>query len=115
MSDKFRAWLSEELNQRGWSHNELARKAKVSQAAVSSILSGNRNAGAEFCIKIARALEQTPEKLLRLAEILPPLPSEENDPTLRKLFDTLRNMSSEQRKEVLRYARYLYQSGQEGD
>ena len=86
MSDKFRAWLSEELDRRGWSQSELARRAGVSQFAVSSVISGNRNAGAEFCIKIAQALNEPPEKLLRLSEILPPLPASENDPRLQDLI-----------------------------
>lgn len=115
MSDEFRDWLSEELKQRGWSHNELARKAKVSQAAVSSVLSGYRNAGADFCVKIADALSETPEKVLRLAGILPSFPTLEDDPLLREVLDTLRNMSLQQRKEVLRFIRYLYQSGQKDD
>ena len=55
MSDKFRAWLSEELDQRGWSQSELARRAGVSQFAVSSVISGNRNPGADYRAEHCRA------------------------------------------------------------
>ena len=113
MSDKLRAWLSEELEQRGWTHSELGRRAGVSQAAISNILSGNREAGADFCVKIAQALNEAPEKVLRLAEILPP--ASDDDPSLSEIIDTLRNMSPNQRKETLHYIRYLYQRGQEDD
>jgi hypothetical protein len=72
-------------------------------------------ASADFCIKIAQVLGEAPEKVLRLANILPQLPVSEDDPTLREINDTLRNMTSEQRQEALRYIRYLYQGGQRDD
>ncbi len=112
MSDKLMAWLSTELKKRRWSHNELARQAGVSQAAISNVLSGERRAGADFCVKVAQALGEPPEKMLRLAGILPTSTSE-NDPVLSESFDLIRNMSSQQRQEALRYLRYLYQSGQD--
>lgn len=115
MSDKFRTWLSKELETRHWSQRELARQSGISQAQVSQTLSGDLNPSADFCIKIAQALGETPEKVLRLAEILPQLSASEDDPILKEINDAVRNMTSKQRKEVLRYIRYLYQSGQEDD
>ena len=108
MSDEFKAWLSEKMEKRGWSHNELARQAQVSQAAVSSVLSGYRNAGADFCIKIAQALGESPEKVLRLAGILPPL-SPSDDSALQELMELARTLPSDQRQQVLDYIRFLSQ------
>ena len=105
MGEKLREWLSQELDRLNWSHRELARKSDLSQSIVSKTIRGDRNPSAEFCIKVATALGQPPEKLLRLADILPD--TQEDDPTLTELFDSLRNMSSEQRKEVLRYVHFL--------
>jgi transcriptional regulator with XRE-family HTH domain len=112
MSDNLRAWLAKELQQRKWSHNELARQAKVPQSTVSSVISGNRKAGADFCVKVAQALNESPEKLLRLAGILPPA---SEDATLQELIDLARSLPPGQRKEALRYLRFLYQSEKEGE
>lgn len=108
MSDVLSGWLSKKLEQRGWSHSELARRASVSQAAVSGTISGDRKAGADFCIKVAQALGESPEKVLRLAEILPPIPDIE-DSTLLELLEIARNVSAEGRQEILNFARFRYQ------
>ncbi len=112
MSDEFKVWLSDELDKRKWSHNKLARQAQISQAAVSSVLSGSRNAGADFCIKVAQAIGESPEKLLRLAGILPPLsPSE--DSMLQELMELARTLPPGQRQHVLDYIRFLSQQHQD--
>ena len=114
MSDEFRAWLSHELKQRSWSYRELARRANISNSLISRTLTGDIPPSADFCIKVAQSLSESPEKLLRLARILPSLPSSE-DATLQELWELARNLPPEHRKEALRYIRYLYQSGQEDD
>ncbi|MCL4299477.1 MAG: helix-turn-helix domain-containing protein [Anaerolineae bacterium] len=113
MSDELKAWLSQELERRKWSHTELARQAGLSQAMVSRILSGERNASINFCHKIAAVLGEPPEKILRLAGILPSSPTPEEDPTLTELQDLIRNLPPAKRREVLRYVRFLYQSEDE--
>lgn len=105
MSEELRAWLSEELERRHWSHRELARRVGLSQGLVSQTLAGDRSPSNNFCLKVAQALGEAPEKLFRLAGILPP---SEDDPTITELNDMIRNMTPEQRKDMLKYARYLY-------
>lgn len=103
----FGDWLADELTRRGWSHNELARRAGVSQPNVSAIAKG-QNPGCDFCIKIAAALEVPPEKVLRLAGILPSdLPSD--DSNLQELIELARSLPPEEREELLKYARFRYQ------
>ena len=70
-------------------------------------------ASADFCIKVAEVMEVSPEMLLRLAGILPPAPPvlTSDNSTLKEIIEFARNLSSEQQEEVLRYIRYLYQSG----
>lgn len=109
MSDGLTTWLNQELEQRGWSQAELARRADVSRPLVTRTLSGDMPASADFCIKVAQALGEAPEKILRLAGILPA--SADDDPTLAELQDIVKNLPPSQRKEALRYLRYLYQSG----
>lgn len=111
MSDELRVWLSEELEQRHWSHRELARRTGLSQSSVSKTLSGERSASINFCNKIAHALGESPEKVLRLAGILPT--ALEDDPTLREAIDLLRNLPPSQYKEALRFLRFLYQASKD--
>jgi transcriptional regulator with XRE-family HTH domain len=113
MYDKLITFIEQELETRGWSHRELARRADVSQTAVSSTLAGQRRPGADFCIKIAKALSEPPEKLLRLAEHLPPLSASEDNPLVKEILDTVRNMSPDKLQESLNYIRYLYQLQEE--
>lgn len=64
-------WLSDELNSRGWSIRELARRAGISHTTVADVLSEQRKPTAEFCIAIAKALNVPEESTLRRAGILP--------------------------------------------
>jgi plasmid maintenance system antidote protein VapI len=108
MTDELRTWLSQELDRRGWSHSELGRRAGVSQAAISSTISGDRKAGADFCVKVAHALGESPEKVLRLADILPMSPTSDNA-TLQELIELAQNLPLEDQDELLKYARFRYQ------
>ena len=108
MDEKVKSWLAEQLTVRGWSHSELARRAGVSQAAVSGTISGDRKAGCDFLIKVALALEISPEYLLRLADILPPSSPSPDDATTQELIELARSLSPENREELLQYARFRY-------
>ena len=74
MGTGFDAWLMGELEQRGWSNSELARRAGVVPSTVSMILSGQNRPGFEFCVKVSRAFNLRPEAVLRRAGLLPSLP-----------------------------------------
>ena len=102
MEDSLGAWLANELDKRKWSHNELGRQADISQPVISRVIAGDRKAGADFCVKVAQTLGEPPEKLLRLAGILPPIP-DENDSVLQELAEIIRYLSPSQRREALRY------------
>ena len=73
--NNFPDWLNEQISMRGWSLNELARRAGVSVSSVSLVLSGQRKAGPDFCNGIARAINVPADQVFRLAGILPSLPS----------------------------------------
>ena len=102
-------WLANEIKTRGWSHRELARRAGLSQTAVSTVLSSQRQPGWEFCEKVARALGETPEHVFRRAGLLPALPAPEDDATLRDLIDYARQLSPEERLMVLEYTQWRFQ------
>lgn len=105
MSEALGDWLTDQLNRRGWSHNELGRRAGVSQPAVSGIIAG-RKPSADFCIKIAGALDESPIMLLRLAGILP---SVSNDTVIDEVVELLHTLTPENRQEVLAYIRFRMQ------
>lgn len=109
MNDEFKAWLSNELEQRGWSYRELARRMELDQSRLSRVLSGKRKATVDFYKKVAEALGEAPETVLREAGIL----ASEDDPVFKEAVDMLRNLTPEQRQEAVRYIRYLYQNRQE--
>ena len=86
----FSDWLNDELQARGWALNELGRRAGVSSAAVSLVMSGQRNAGPEFCRGVAVALDLPPVIVFRKAGLLPPIdPETERSRELQYLFRRL--------------------------
>lgn len=109
MSDKLITWLTGELRTRGWSHRELARRASLSQTAISTVLSGERLPGWDFCAAIARPLEVTPEDVLRLAGLLPNLLGPSDDLLIRQLSERFNQLSFDRRQRVLEFVKFEYQ------
>lgn len=103
--------IIDETKQRGWSYSELARRADVSQSLVSKTVAGDISPSADFCIKVARAFGEVPEKLLRLAGILPA--SSASDDTVQQLTDIARNLPPEMQEQILDFAKFLYQQSRE--
>jgi len=71
---KLTTWVNENLEQRDWSYNLLARKAGLSSGGVSRVMTERRKPGLDFCVGVARAFGERPEYVLRLAGLLPPVP-----------------------------------------
>lgn len=109
MSDDLRNWLTLELDRRRLSIRELARQADISHALVSKVLAGKMPPSADFCLKVARALGESPDWLLRLAGLLPPAANvPDDDPLVRELLEIVRRLSPEDRREILQFARFRY-------
>lgn len=92
-------WINGQLREREWSMRQLAKKAGLSQTQVSNVLAGKRTVTRDFCVVIARAFGEPPEKILRLANLLPPAPvpaQGEDD-----LLAVFRQLSKQQRQYVL--------------
>lgn len=64
---EFPAWLQAELNKREWRPTDLAKRAKISDAAVSRFLSGERTPDAASLAAIAKAMKVRPEKVFLVA------------------------------------------------
>lgn len=108
-------WINSELSKRAWSNNELARRSGMSSAGMSLVMTGRNAVTWEFCANVARALGEPPEKLFRLAGLLPQLPLPERDPALQELFDIAKKLSATDREELLAYAKLRYRRAQEKD
>lgn len=104
MSDYLSRWLADELNSKGWSQRELARRAKISSAQISRVLSGEEP-GQLFYIAVGKALGYTPASLERLnADGTPPAAYQEM--SFEDLHEVVKQLSPDQRAEVLRFAFY---------
>jgi transcriptional regulator with XRE-family HTH domain len=75
MSD-FEDWLSKEMDRRAWSKAELARRADLSESAVSMVTTGRREPTFDFCVGVAQALGERPEEIMRRAGLIDPMPPE---------------------------------------
>jgi transcriptional regulator with XRE-family HTH domain len=71
MTQTFQDWLGEEMNRRGWTQAELARRSHLSQPTLSRILTEMRQVGPGVALAIAHALGESPVKVYRLAGLLP--------------------------------------------
>ena len=110
--DKFKPWLLQELKNRSWRRVDFAHRAGLSMASLSDVLNGIYRPGPDMCKAIAQALGEPPEKLFRLAGLLPPLPEAE-DELLYELLETFQRLTPEKRREALDYAGWQRQRQQE--
>jgi transcriptional regulator with XRE-family HTH domain len=75
MSDNLATYLNAEMDRRGWSLRQIARRAAISHTTVVKMANGIGRPEVETCQALARALEIPVEDIFRLAGILPAAPS----------------------------------------
>lgn len=103
--EKFLKWLEAELQNRDWSPADLARRASLGQATIHKILNGDRKAGPDVSLAIARAMGEDPVRVFRLAGLLPPQP--DPAPGETELLHTFRDLPVSQQVFFLRMVRGL--------
>ena len=99
MSNGFVTWLTGELDRRGWSNGELARRADMVPSTISMVISERNGPSLEFCAKVARAFGMRDVDVLReagLIDSVPPEVQEEHD-----LLNLIRGLSPQQRRSAL--------------
>ena len=104
-------WLTSRLRANGWSHNELARRAGLSSAGVSDVMTQRQKPGIEFCRGVALALNEPPEKVLRLAGLLPH--RRKNDELSNEIMFYYDQMTPAAQEHLVRIAQALAE-GEEG-
>lgn len=101
----FVTWLTRELNERGWTNSELARRAELVPSTISMVISGRTNPGWEFCLGVARAFGFPPETVLRRAGLLPAVPARVQGE--QEMLGIFRLLSENQRQMILSMLRAL--------
>lgn len=104
----FVSWLITEMNSRGWSNSELAKRADVVPSTVSLVVTGKSNPGDDLCLGISRAFRITPEEVFRRAGILPPLLASDNDQAITRVLEYMRRLGPNDRNEILLYTMFRY-------
>lgn len=109
MNEDFAAWLYGELQTRGWSQSEAARRGGISSQMINAVINLQANPGLDFCRGIARALNMSLEDVFRRAGILDELvdlPDEAKDWGERLMYLTAEDRAAAMKmmEQVLRFA-----------
>jgi transcriptional regulator with XRE-family HTH domain len=67
----FSEWLTAELDTRGWSRSEAARRGKISPSMFDKVINGYSKPGTRFLDGLAQAFGISPVILYRKAGLLP--------------------------------------------
>lgn len=103
----FGQWLLDKLKERGWSNSEFGRRLNRTQPAISKIISGKNKPRPELIINMAHLLDVTPEEVFRRVWL--PESAEEDRPTTSEIMEYIDHFTDEERQELLKYVKYLYQ------
>lgn len=92
----FLEFIDEEIKKRGWSRNQLAQKAGLSNSYFTMLSKGSRQIGPDACSKIAGALRLPREVVFQAAGLL--LPRDDFDPWLEAQHNRLKTLSGDRRR-----------------
>jgi len=110
MTTKLADWIVQELNNRGWSIRELARRSELAHATINAVLRDRSKPGINFCIGITRAFRVPPEQVFRLAGLLPTIPSDGRDAQRKQQFDDYwKYLTSEDRRTLTTLSRIFFE------
>lgn len=71
MNEKLSEWIRNQLNERDWSQNRLAKEARLSSGTMSRLLNGDTRATPDMCKSIASAFDVPYKLVLEIAGIYP--------------------------------------------
>lgn len=91
--ERFAEWATQQLEAAGMTQKQLAIALNTSESHVSLVLSGNRSLTADFAISVADILHADPVVALRIADILPPVPGQTDNPALAAAWGMLQQLS----------------------
>lgn len=101
--DDFISWINEELNYRGWSQNELARRMGITASAVSKTMLGKSSVTRDFCAALATAFGMDEDDVLIKAG------KRTTKPGLSEIQKIYNELPAEERKGILDFAKWKLQ------
>lgn len=102
----FADWLEEQMRLHNVNQSQLALRGGITRSAINKLLSRQqREPGTEMLKAIAKGLNIPPEMVLRASGLLPPERTPEEK--YEELLSILDTFTEEQRKDVLRYVRFV--------
>ena len=106
-------WIENAQAARGWTQAELARRAGISQGAISRVISGSRNAGVDFCRAIAKAFSVPEQEVLQVAGLLDKVSPETTGQD--EMAYIYANLPAERQAQLREYARFLLDQDEKRD
>ena len=101
----FMEWLNHQLQQRGWTQGELARRCGLSRSGVNKNLRNlAQKPSPETCNAIARALSLSPITVFRAAGWLP---EDQEIPEMEELKEKLSRLSPSGRQQLIAHAEVI--------
>lgn len=103
MDTSFGEWLNQELELRGWSQSEAARRGGVAPSTIQQVVSGTTQPGPKLCKAVARAFGMPEEEVFRRAGLLPMPPNTTVDDqrSLQEFVKKFRRLSLEDKRYVI--------------
>lgn len=111
----FPAWLRQQIDLREMTQAEFAEKGGITPSMVSHVLRGLRNPGEDFFKATATALRMPVVEIYKRAGVIPPesgrFPYTDQE---MRLVHLLRELSPDQRGQVVEFAEFLKARGSRG-
>jgi transcriptional regulator with XRE-family HTH domain len=102
---EFVGFVDNELNERGWSYSELARRINISRSYVSDIQNEKIKPSWDYVRKVARVLSIPEERALEMATLLDK--GSTASPLYRELTEEAKDMADEDLVLLIDMARAL--------
>jgi transcriptional regulator with XRE-family HTH domain len=100
----FSEWLENELEKRGWSRSEAARRGGISPSMFDKVINGYSKPGKRFLEGVAQALKISIEDVYRVAGILPQF--KEGSSLTAHIGNMIERLPIEDQEDVRKYIEY---------
>jgi transcriptional regulator with XRE-family HTH domain len=101
-------WFNQEIENRGWTYADVAKRGGISKSMISRVVSGQSQPGIEFCKAVATAFDVSDEEVFRRAGILDPLPPAVVEE--KEILRIIRSLPTQARASALAMLRGLIES-----
>jgi len=108
MSNKFTDWIVQQIDERGWTIRETARRAGLSASTISDVINGNAKPGTKFYRGLARAFKTPLSIVLHHAGEDPSLPEDKEQD--KELLAYFHDLPPAERRNVLTTTRALHEA-----